>query len=56
VEVKTGITGVTDIEITEGLKEGDKIVTGSYRVLRELRHLAAVREEKPGEGQGSGPR
>jgi HlyD family secretion protein len=56
VEVKTGITGVTDIEISEGLKEGDKIVTGSYRVLRELRHLAAVREEKPGEGQGPGPR
>ncbi|MGH9813690.1 MAG: efflux RND transporter periplasmic adaptor subunit [Candidatus Acidiferrales bacterium] len=57
-EVKTGITGVTDIEITEGLKEGDKIVTGSYKVLRELRHLAPVREEKPGEGQGqgSGPR
>lgn len=47
--VKTGITGVTDIEVTEGLQEGDRIVTGSYRVLRELRHLARVRVEKPGE-------
>jgi len=55
-EVKSGITGVTDIEITEGLKEGDQIVTGSYRVLRELRHLAKVRIEKPSEGQGSAPR
>ncbi|MFQ5777392.1 MAG: efflux RND transporter periplasmic adaptor subunit [Terriglobia bacterium] len=48
-EVKTGITGVTDIEVIEGLKEGEQIVTGSYRVLRELRHLARVRVEKPGE-------
>ena len=55
-EVKSGLTGVTDIEITEGLKEGDQIVTGSYRVLRELRHLAKVRIEKPSEGQGSAPR
>ncbi len=54
-QVKTGITGVTDIEITEGLQEGDQIVMGSYRVLRELRHMAQVREEKPGEGgQGQG--
>ncbi|HKZ52813.1 MAG TPA: efflux RND transporter periplasmic adaptor subunit [Candidatus Acidoferrales bacterium] len=50
-EVKTGITGVTDIEVTEGLKEGEKIVTGSYKVLRELRHRAKVREEKKGEGE-----
>lgn len=44
--VKTGITGVTDIEITEGLKENQQIVTGSYKVLRELKHLARVRKEK----------
>jgi len=50
-EVKTGITGVTDIEVTEGLKEGEKIVTGSYKVLRELRHRAKVREEKKEEGE-----
>lgn len=46
-EVKTGITGLTDIEVTEGLKEGEEIVTGSYRVLRELRHRAKVKVEKP---------
>ena len=55
-KVETGITGVTDIEITGGLDEGQKIVTGSYRVLRELRHLAKVREEKPGEGAPGAPR
>lgn len=54
-EVKSGITGVTDIEITEGLKEGEQIITGSYRVLRELRHLAKVRIEKPGEGKATTP-
>jgi HlyD family secretion protein len=36
VPVQTGITGTTDIEITGGLKEGDQIVTGSYKVLRTL--------------------
>lgn len=51
--VKTGITGVTDIEITEGLKEGDRIVTGSYKVLRELKHLAKVRKAKAEEKKPS---
>lgn len=37
VEVQTGISGVSDIEITHGLKEGDVIVTGSYKALRTLR-------------------
>lgn len=43
VEVATGITGTTDIEVTNGLKEGDEIVTGSYRVLRTLRNTAKVK-------------
>lgn len=43
VQVETGITGVTDIEITSGLKEGEEIVTGSYRALRTLRPGARVK-------------
>jgi HlyD family secretion protein len=43
VTVKTGITGVSDIEITSGLQEGDQIVTGSYKVLRTLRPGAAIK-------------
>jgi HlyD family secretion protein len=43
VPVETGITGTTDIEVTTGLKEGDEIVTGSYRVLRTIRNNAAVK-------------
>jgi HlyD family secretion protein len=37
VTVQTGITGVTDIEVTTGLKDGDQIVIGSYKALRTLR-------------------
>ena len=43
VPVQTGITGVTDIEITGGLREGDLIVTGSYKALRTLKPSAAVK-------------
>jgi HlyD family secretion protein len=43
VPVKTGISGTTDIEVTNGLKEGDEIVTGSYKVLRTLRNGASVK-------------
>ncbi len=43
VPVKTGITGVTDIEVTDGLQEGDLIVTGSYKALRTLKPGAAVK-------------
>jgi len=43
VQVDTGITGTTDIEVTKGLKEGDQIVTGSYKVLRTLRNGAKVK-------------
>jgi HlyD family secretion protein len=49
--VKTGITGVTDIEITEGLKDGEEIITGSYKVLRELKPLTRVRKTKTEESK-----
>jgi HlyD family secretion protein len=42
-EVKTGITGATDIEVLSGLKEGEEIVTGSYKVIRTIRNLARVK-------------
>jgi HlyD family secretion protein len=43
VPVQTGITGVTDIEVTSGLNEGDQIVTGSYKALRTLRPGALIK-------------
>lgn len=43
VPVQTGITGTSDIEITSGVKPGDEIVTGPYRVLRALKSNAVVK-------------
>ena len=37
VPVQTGISGITDIEVTSGLQEGDQIIVGSYKALRSLR-------------------
>lgn len=55
VPVKTGITGSTDIEVTDGLKDGDQIVIGSYKILRTLKNGAVVKEDteatKPGDNQ-----
>src|SRR5712675_586167 len=41
--VETGITGVTDIEITKGLQPGDEIVVGSYKALRTLKPESQVK-------------
>ena len=43
VPVQTGITGSNDIEVLNGLNEGDEIITGSYKVLRTLRPRTSVK-------------
>ena len=43
--VKTGIIGETEIEVAEGLQEGDEIVTGSYKTLRTLKDQAKIKPE-----------
>jgi HlyD family secretion protein len=43
VKVDTGIAGTTDIQVLSGLKPGDEIITGSYKVLRTLRNGASVK-------------
>jgi HlyD family secretion protein len=43
IPVTTGITGTTDIEVLNGLKEGDEVITGSYKVLRTLRPGSGVK-------------
>ena len=50
--VVTGIVGETDMEIVSGLKEGDEIVTGSYKTLRTLKDEARI---KPEERKGGRP-
>jgi HlyD family secretion protein len=43
VPVSTGITGTSDIEVVNGLSEGDEVITGSYKVLRTLRSGSSVK-------------
>jgi HlyD family secretion protein len=43
VPVQTGISGVTDIEITSGLDEGALIVTGNFKALRTLKPGTSVK-------------
>lgn len=42
-KVDTGITGATDIEVLNGLSDGETIITGSYKVLRTIRNSARVK-------------
>jgi HlyD family secretion protein len=42
-EVKTGISGSTDIEVLDGLQEKDQIVIGPYQVIRTLQNNAQVK-------------
>ena len=42
-KVDTGITGATDIEVLNGLKDGDEIITGSYQVIRTIKPDATVK-------------
>ncbi|HVO10593.1 MAG TPA: efflux RND transporter periplasmic adaptor subunit [Vicinamibacteria bacterium] len=44
--VKTGIMGETDIEVVDGIAEGQEIVTGSYKTLRTLKDQAKIKAEK----------
>jgi HlyD family secretion protein len=59
-QVKTGIQSDELIEIVDGLKEGEEVVTGSYRALsKDLENGAAVRinnEKKPDKTQRDGSR
>jgi HlyD family secretion protein len=45
--VKRGITGEKHFEVLSGLREGEKIVAGTYQAIRELKDGALVRETKP---------
>lgn len=46
VPVKTGLTGESSIEIVSGLQQGQEIVTGPFRALRDIKDGSKVREQK----------
>ncbi|MDQ3755413.1 MAG: efflux RND transporter periplasmic adaptor subunit [Acidobacteriota bacterium] len=55
VEVTTGITGESDIEILSGLQPNVEVITGPSRILRTLKEGMTVKKQtrKPGEGNSN---
>lgn len=49
--IKTGITGESEIEVMENLKEGEEIVSGSFQTLRTIKDGAVVKVEKSGKSE-----
>jgi HlyD family secretion protein len=51
VEVTTGITGESDIQILSGVQDGMEVITGPSRVIKTLKDNAVVKRQtkKPGE-------
>jgi HlyD family secretion protein len=47
--ITTGLLGELAVEVTEGLKEGETLITGPFRELRNLKPGDLVREAKPAE-------
>src|SRR5438874_4041966 len=56
VEVTTGITGESDIEITSGLSAGSEVITGPSRVLKTLKAGDKVKKQTrtPGANANAG--
>ena len=44
--VKTGLLGDLNVEVLDGLKGGEKVITGPFRVLRDLKGGEQVHEDK----------
>jgi HlyD family secretion protein len=50
VEITTGITGESDIQITAGLSDGQEVITGPSRVLKTLKDNDVVKKQTKKEG------
>lgn len=53
VEVETGITGESDIQIVSGLSPGQEVITGPSRVLNTLKDDTAVKKQEKKEGSNA---
>jgi HlyD family secretion protein len=50
--VRTGIASETELEVLEGLQEGEQVVEGPYRTLsKDIKDGDRVQELKPGKGR-----
>jgi HlyD family secretion protein len=50
--VTPGMTGETQVEIQSGLSEGDEVITGPFKALREIKDGDRVRLEEPKKKDG----
>jgi HlyD family secretion protein len=50
-KLKTGLMGELSIEVLEGLKGGESLITGPFRVLRSLKPDDAVKPEPKKDGE-----
>ncbi len=53
IEITTGITGESDIQITSGLKAGQEVITGPSRILNTLKEGDAVKKQTKKEGDNN---
>jgi HlyD family secretion protein len=51
--VEIGVTGEEDFEVLSGLADGQQIVTGPFRILRDLQHEEAVKVDTKKKGAGA---
>ncbi|MGI8669159.1 MAG: HlyD family secretion protein [Aridibacter sp.] len=51
VQVTTGITGESDIQITSGLEAGQQVITGPSRILNTLKEGDVVKKQLKTEGE-----
>lgn len=53
VPISTGITATTDIQVLSGLKPGDEVITGRYKVLRDLTSGTPVKRDNSTDTSGA---
>ena len=51
VPVKTGLTGELDVEVENGLKDGETVISGPFKTLRTLKEGDRVKEMKDAKGK-----
>ena len=51
VPVTTGLTGESAIEIVTGLRDGQQIITGPFKALRDINDGSKVKEQKEAKGK-----
>ena len=52
VPVRTGLASETMIEVFGAVKEGDAVISGPYKALREIKPGAKVKREQAGAKTG----